>query len=512
MLRLRSLGVAGGVCAGALTLTVLSAAPASAHKHPTPVELDSPAVVFVQTSAKVDISLIDHNRFTGEVHLFQRTYSPVLATGSGFAVDPSGTIVTAGGVVTPDLSRATVFAVNQIFHERYGDAVPLPKDPFTKQTVADLPGDPVNERLQQCYEPNTTDPTGGCVVAVAREVRVFPFVTSQEKYGTLAADVLAPAPGRTGDVAVLRVGASSMPTVDLAQNMNGAVALAALGFTGIPSQQSPLVEKFAHFTKAGSGEVSTTGENAGPKGFFAQLVAGLNAGMVGGPVIAEKGQVVGLLPAPQPNTPLKIVDAAAIRATLSGLSPKVTPERGPADSAYENALHSFKNHEFAGSIPSLRKTLESYPGHFLAARDLAVAQDKADTAEDVTGTGETGGTLQQPGGGMAWWMIAVIVAVVVLLAAGAALLIRRGRGRGGSPATANGGPNRPHQHSAVRPPEPRKSPVPVPSRSATGVGERGTAAPAAQPSAAGNPGFCTNCGARLALNQRFCGWCGHHVG
>src|SRR4051794_11448014 len=118
-----------------LVLSGLVAAPAVAHNHPTQAELTAPAVVFVKTFARVDISLVEHNRAGRHIGLVQRTYEPEIASGSGFAVDPNGTIVTAGPVVTPDLSRAWLYAVNKIFSERYGRNASMPKDPFGKQTI-----------------------------------------------------------------------------------------------------------------------------------------------------------------------------------------------------------------------------------------------------------------------------------------------------------------------------------------------------------------------------------------
>src|SRR4029453_14322204 len=158
--------------------------------------------------------------------------------------------------VAPDLKRAEVWAVNKAFNERYHGNAPLPPDQFARQKVRDLPGDPVNPRLQRSYQPNTSDDTGGCLVTATRVVRVFPWVSSQAKYGQLAAEVLSPADGRTQDVAVLRGGARSMPTVGppqgaavvgggptstpplaLAQAPAGTKAFTALGFTAVPTQE-----------------------------------------------------------------------------------------------------------------------------------------------------------------------------------------------------------------------------------------------------------------------------------
>src|ERR1051325_6113943 len=88
--RLRLTAVVLAVCVSALTLGI--ATPAEAHKHPTPVELISPAVVRIMTYGKVSISLIEHN-FRGstgnDISFVQRSYQPLLATGSGSVVNPS---------------------------------------------------------------------------------------------------------------------------------------------------------------------------------------------------------------------------------------------------------------------------------------------------------------------------------------------------------------------------------------------------------------------------------------
>ena len=76
-------------------IAVVGAGPAQAHDHPTPVELDAPGVVQVQTYGQVSISLIEHNRAGAHIGLTQRTYTPLLRSGSGFAVDASATIVTS---------------------------------------------------------------------------------------------------------------------------------------------------------------------------------------------------------------------------------------------------------------------------------------------------------------------------------------------------------------------------------------------------------------------------------
>ena len=122
---------------------------------------------------------------------------------------------------------------------------------------------------------------------------VYPYVTSQQRYGGLHAEVL----GGTSDVAILRVrGANSMPTVAVGTSTAGAEALGVLGFTGIPGADNPLQEINQHLATKGGDQLKTTGLEAGDVRDAAKLAAGLQHGMAGGPVLAERGDVVGLLP------------------------------------------------------------------------------------------------------------------------------------------------------------------------------------------------------------------------
>jgi hypothetical protein len=406
--------------AAAFLALVLGAVGAAAHEHPTQVELDAPAVVHIKTLARVDISLIEHNRLGRHIGLYRRTYEIELAAGSGFAVDPNGTVVTTGGLVNPDLKRAELWAVNKAFSERYPAGAPLPRDPFGRNRIKDLPGDPLNARLQRCYRPNTTDGTGGCLVTTSRVVRVFPWVSSQAKYGQLTADVLTPAPGRTQDVAVLRVGASSMPTVALARSAAGTKSFTVLGFTTLPTTEvKSQLQLIGHFEKAGGGPLDQD-ENV-PK-----LVQGLSGGAAGGPLVAaQSGQVAGFLTAPaQAGAGPGFVDAERIREVLSGVG--VEPQRGPTDSVYEDAMHSFKNKLYTAPIPSFQRTLELYPGHALAGRYLAESRQKQGTSEDLTGRAGAPGSGSEPAGGRSLWLL-VIPLLLVLLAVPATIVVLRRR-------------------------------------------------------------------------------------
>ncbi len=351
--------------AAAVTLGVVVAGGvpgAVAHTHPTPIERAAPAVVFIEARALVDVALIEHHQ-QGDpsgVHIgiIQSTWNPVLASASGFVVDPNGAIVTAAAVTKPDLERAKIYAVNQAFHKQYGAAAPLPANPFARHHVGGS-ADRVEERLQACYPPNVTNDAGGCVVRAVLDLVVYPYVTSQQRYGNLKAEVL---PGATKDVAVLRVrGANSMPTVAVAQSLVGASALGVLGFTGVPSASSPLLEINQHLAKPGTGDLKTTGLDAQDVKDATHLKQALSQGLSGGPVVAERGQVIGFLAGP-PRAGRPAPDLVSVAAILPVLkAAKVAPHSGPADTSYEDAMHLFKNGAYAAAIPASPRPSSSSP-------------------------------------------------------------------------------------------------------------------------------------------------------
>jgi len=420
-------------------MVVLGAGPVQAHDHPTPVELDAPGVVQVQTYAQVSISLIEHNRAGAHIGLTQRTYTPLLRSGSGFAVDASATIVTSPAVIEADFKRAEIYAVNKIFNERYGDAAPMPSDPFATQSIPDLdPANAVNARLQRCYQSNSTDDTGGCVVFSTRVVKVLPFVTSQEQYGNLAADVLLPTPDKASEVAVLRVGGGSMPTVDLGTTSDDVTAFSALGFTQTPTDEKSLSVVIGHLPTEGATEVAKDED-------YDALLAALSAGLHGGPIVGERGQVVGFLtgPADKPGDLAAglnlLLGPDKIRTALAEVG--VEARRGPTDAVYESAMHNYKNQLYPASIPSFDQVLSFYPGHALATEKLAIAQQGgAGLTGAEASNGQTNTGAAQPGPAASWYeryrlplLLGLVVLIALLVLAFWLSRRRRGQHRAGIP-------------------------------------------------------------------------------
>jgi hypothetical protein len=411
---------------------LMPAVPAGAHTHPTPIERAAPGVVYVEARAEVEVALVEHRQSDpGGIHIaiIQSTSNPLLGSASGFVVDPTGAIVTSGAITETDLDRAAVYAVNDAFRKQYGDAAPLPGDPYTRQRVGEAT-DRVQQRLEACYPPQRTNDAGGCVVRVTPTYVVYPYVTSQEEYGQLPAELLQ---GSTPDVALLRVrGATSMPTVALGESTEGAHALGVLGFTGIPGEQNQLQAINAHLAEVGGSALQTEGMTEEETATAARLADGLKNGMHGGPVLAEGGQVIGLLEpeagsGPPPAAAGRLVDVGAIRDVLTAEG--VAPRRGPVDTSFEAAMHAYKNGGFAAAIPNFKAALALFPGHAMAANNLAEAERNvapgatgaAPPAEGNTAVTATGSAADVP------WTIVLSVAALLLVATVATLALRRRR-------------------------------------------------------------------------------------
>ncbi|TQS46297.1 zinc ribbon domain-containing protein [Cryptosporangium phraense] len=455
--RLRLTAAVVAVCVSAFVLG--TASPAQAHKHPTPVQLISPAVVRIMTYGKVSISLIEHN-FRGstgnDISLVQRSYEPLLATGSGAVVNPSGTIVTSPTVTGVDLSRAANFAINKIFNERYGDGAPMPADPYSKAKPSGNTSDVVSRRLQRCYQGNTTDETGGCVIFTQAVVVVQPFVADQKQFGNLPAEVVYPTGGKKAPVSVLKVGASSMPSVVLGSSSADVEAISELGFTNTPTDEKSLKIVQAHFTKKGSGVERPNDD------YQAEVNAGFTNGLDGAPVVSEKGQVVGFLT--KSGSQVKLVGPDAVADALSAVG--VTPERGPTDLVYENALHNYNNGLYSAAAPNLAQVLKLYPGHALATEKLAVANQRKGTsadkgsegATDTSGFGSTDNGSSSDSGSspniLLWGGLAAVVVLALLL--GFVLF----RGRGGKNKTVTGPTPDPNMMPGYGQPYPGAAPPP----------------------------------------------------
>jgi len=487
-----------------------SASPSGPSQVDRAVTLTSPGVVFIDTSVKIHVRLIFQNSsaVSGLGHL-DRTYSFDYATGSGFVVTPTGTIITASHVVEPDAQSMQNYAANKIVLEGYGYTYPTASSsPFDQYT---LPIGYRNQLLQQCYHKVACDFTISPIETVYSAIDV---AQSQLPKGA-PARILTSTGFANTDVAVLQVNGTNMPTVSLGQTASSLQTgddLVALGFPGTSRDnlQTGVTQPNKVF-----GKVS----NIRPQGTsnLIEVDANIEPGMSGGPVVDNAGDVIGLISFSTVQASgqagakyLRTIDD--IRAALA--SAGITPTRGPVDTEFASAMDLFWGNHFTAAAPALQKVLDVYPGHPLATQYLALAQEKAGTKADVPLV-----PAKTPSH-FPMWLIAVIVAVVVVAIALVVIMGRRKKAAVPAlaaaavpPISAVGGPAAEAPRSVGFQPAPAAT---SPSSSVPPPPQVGLSPPAPTTASSGEQApspshFCSNCGHALKEDARFCPSCGHPV-
>ncbi|MDP9845380.1 S1C family serine protease [Streptosporangium lutulentum] len=507
--------------AGGLSLAVAAVTPALAHEHPSGItDLVTPAVVRVEATAKIKVTLLDH---IGELLHVERSYEVPIGTGTGTVVNPEGAVVTLTRVVKNDRDLE-VYAANKIFAAHH--KVKIPAD-FERHTLKD---DQLNHHLQECYPPK--QPTATCIFDVTTELRIFPNISPPDKEGFKAEVV------RTGDEpdspAVLRPvgradGSTGMPTAPLAAAVpvKEASPVAVAGFTGRPAVNLPETVDIAHLRAGGAGESGRRFNDPESKVNEPEKLGGLvDKGLLGGPVIEDKkGEVVGLLVGGGKDA--RMIGIREVTKALAEAD--VAPRRGPIDAAFEQALTRFHTHYFGDAVPAFQRVLDLYPGHTVAAVHLKTSQQKRGTAEDAgarkadaaADTGET----------PLWPILAGGALLVVAVVVGALLLWRRRPSEPDSPPSPAAQTRPPLPNPPSVPPRPafdeKADPTIVVNRSFPAL-PRASTEPgrpvlvARDPGTRKDPGakptdtsmqqkYCTGCGMGLSPAHSFCGYCGKSV-
>ncbi|WP_440097630.1 hypothetical protein [Streptosporangium sp. H16] len=523
---------------GGLSLVIAGVTPALAHEHPSGItDLVTPAVVRIEATAKVDITLLDH---IGELVHVERSYEVPIGSGTGTVINPEGGMVTLTRVVETDRD-VRIYAANKIFAAHH--KVKIPED-FERHKLKD---DQLNHHLQKCYPPK--QPTATCIIDVTTEITVFPNISSADKEG-FKAEI-----ARTGDrpdsPAVLRPvgradGSAGLPTAPLAAAVPAKEGspVAVAGFTGRPAANLPETVDIAHLRAGGAGEGGREFKDPENKVNEPEKLGALvDKGLLGGPVIEDKkGEIVGLLLGGGKDA--RMIGIREITKALAEAD--VAPARGPIDAAFEQALTRFHTHYYGDAVPAFQRVLELYPGHTVAAAHLKTSQAKRGTAEDEA-TKRAAASTGLPRGGPPLWPFLVGGALLVLAVLTTAILLwRRGSQDPDDPEPE------PSPTAQTRPPVPTSPPIPIPTPprpafdeqadSTVVVGRSFPALPKISstpgqpvlvardpghnkapghdtgPGAATGPGtkpgdtvvqrYCTGCGMRLGPAHSFCAYCG----
>jgi S1-C subfamily serine protease len=486
------------------------------------VVLVDPAVVFVDTSVTVSIRLTysDHTQYSG-VSTISKTYHVDYGSGSGFAVNPNGTIVTASHVVEPVQQDLRNYAANKLFQ------LPKGKNPFDQYSGT---GDVrLDNLLQQCYD------GVACKFQTKRTVRVYIPVqiagVSEPK--PLPARVLRSTGFDATDVAILQVNAQNMPTVPLATTANDLKSGQPITALGFPGSAEDLPTGFTEPAKLFGRVSNVRSEGAGK--VVEASIPNVSHGTSGGPAVDSNGKVVGLISYtrldPDDGSPtqiyLRTVDD--IRAALRSAG-GVQAARGEVDNLFSQAMSYFWDRHYSAALPLYQEVLNLYDGHPLAKTYLSQSQAKAGGPEDVPlpaakATGRRSPVL----------LIGVPALVVVVVLVAMVVLARRRRRRTAGatarvqPPTAGAGATdvavgvvEPPAHDGLPPrggvlsdlaaiaPLDEAQPSEMWHEAATVVATVPSSADGEEPTELAAPvlRFCSQCGHQLDAEDRFCRACG----
>jgi S1-C subfamily serine protease len=405
-----ALAAALALVAGRGAASAAPAAPEPALSADQAIALASPGVVLVENKLAISIRLkVEDARSATGFAAFTGQYRQEFV-GTGFVVNPTGTIVTASHVVQGmTLQEARTYAANELIFGPQGlNMIGRLSDPRAQVQLRDSWWNTV---LQQCYDGTV------CTVTIARQTSVYTpvAIAGQELPKPMTARVLRSTGFDSTDVAILQVDGQNMPTVALARsaaNVQPGTPITALGFAGSGlSLPTGLTEPTKRF-----GRVS----NVRPMGSSEQIEvdAKIEPGMSGGPVIDDRGRVIGLVSygmlqddGSRGSEYLRSVDD--IRAALAEAGQHAN--RGRADTTFSQAMSYFWASHFSAAVPLFQQVIALSAGHPLATQYLSQAQAKAGGASDVP----------LSSGGFPLALAGAIGGGALLLVAGGALALRR---------------------------------------------------------------------------------------
>ena len=513
-----ALATAAGVLALSLVSGLGTPVRAEDHMHvagagPTAQQLAQPAVVRVETGARLDV--VVHS-----FKLYIKSYQvSALATGSGFLADRSGTVVTAASAVRPISEVAETYGINRAFHDLFG--LPLAVNPYRRTTSRDPA---LNTLLQSCY--GVIAAHDNCKVFVTPVYRVYPFVVDPGS-GVLAQPLGGITPG--SQLAFLTTNVRNSPTESISDLPLSSGAHANADFVAIGFPARPLARGATNPAlvtgKLASGKISPADAS--------KLTHALGSGLAG-TVLADAvdGDVLGLLA--QRGHALEIVAGPAISSALAARG--ADTRRSEVDTAYATALDHYDIEHYSASVSDFARVLELSNGHALATQYYQEAKAKAGGKDDLTNTADDG--MMTPtlanGGRTGTSRLAVGGAVLLaLLLAFVAWFLRARTHRApltadvtGSPETGGSTASRAAVSDSVH----LGSPVPAeatialarmttPAReSVAAVPARAAVAPQTamrhRPPAVASVlrRHCTQCGDGLGAAHRFCASCGEPVG
>ena len=504
-----------GVALGALALFAAASVglggPASAQETPTvsPEEraaaLLRPAVVYIETFWAGFVYDEDGVYFNdGNAFEFSTDCT-------GFVVNPAGQIMTAGHCVDDSASfggikRSMIELAAEEAHE--------------KGTYEGAP--PVEELFEFGLANWTVEgPAKGSPVQREVFIQRGRAVSGERTGEALPARVVDFRSAESGDVALLKVEASDLPSVKVSAvtELEIGTPLLSVGYPGLT--EGAVDESLEPTNKDGKISAKKT-QGSYP---VYEVSAAIASGMSGGPTVDMEGEVIGVNSFGIGDSEAFnfIVPAGNIREILARNG--VKDELGRIDTIYREGLTHHYAGRFTPAIAAFDRVLDLDPGH-------QQAQELRQEAAQERAEGGEADDSEFP-------IVPVAIGAIVLLGLAAVAFALRGRKKPAGELPAAGLTSGPPAYQAPPPgpayeatsPQPSPAPQPAPPVQPVAAAPQPEPTPAPSPPPVTppspsevdapaesatkeeqeppKPGFCPNCGtARASETTQFCGNCG----
>lgn len=385
-----------------------------------------------------------------------KTYNvSYIALGSGFFIDPNGYIVTNAHVVSTfhDINSKGEEAGQELLFYQYIQQVARDYNVDPNQLTRD------NVTFVRNYSRLTDMKIFHHVIIPDGSVYEF----EEKQYG-------APT-GQGKDVAVIKIEVKNAPVLLLGDSskVNLQDHVTVLGYPGAADtfNSGVLDSKSALEASITDGKVSASKKSSSGAPIL-QVSAPATHGNSGGPVMTDKGEVIGLLTfgGDRVNNQevsgfVFVVPSSTVQEFVKAAG--VTNALGPADAAYREGLELYWQQYYSKAIPKFEEVKRLFPEHSEVARLIQSSQQAIAEGKEASSLPGT------------WTLIItaavvlfLIIALIVIIAIIVFLMRRRGRKKAAA-ATAGAVSPSPQRHTP-------RAPAPTPAAPASAY------SPSARPS------------------------------